>query len=437
MSVCAKCNSSIRGESGIRCEGVCGKLYHLSLTCAGVDKYSSTIIGEKNNMVRLMCDECVTYIQNVDLVMQDMQMSVKRNNSILNEYKQEFEDIMKTSQNEIKALLEAVESRYTQRVAAMERSQKLFEKKIGEMKSLFDMVEEVKNKTEIIGKDSEKVQSEIKKITSNKVDKQISYAEAMKYNKKKEEVPHLKKDVAIIVKPKAKQTVEKTKQDLNSKVDPKNLKISNIASKSNGVMVIHSENTDERDKIKAAIETNIGKEYEIKVPEMVRPSFIVKGVNFKGDEATLIDTIKKQNVHISESALKIVKKIERKRGNTVVFDIIIEIERDDFSKILAAERINIGWERCKVYDAISVLRCYKCKGFNHKASECRNEEVCHKCHASHNSKTCNENPINKCLNCIKAKEKLNLPLEINHDTFDKECPCYMNKLQVRKRKLGY
>ncbi|XP_067637542.1 uncharacterized protein [Eurosta solidaginis] len=157
------------------------------------------------------------------------------------------------------------------------------------------MVEEVKKQAELIGKDNEKVHTEIKKINSNNNEKRVSYADAIRNNNKKSEVPQLKKDVAIIVKPKGKQTSEKTKQDLNNKVDPKNLKISNIETRNNGVMVIHSENNDEREKIKLAIENNIDREYEVKVPEQIRPSFVVTGIMFKYENDVLIDTIKKQN----------------------------------------------------------------------------------------------------------------------------------------------
>ncbi|XP_017462848.1 PREDICTED: uncharacterized protein LOC108356236 [Rhagoletis zephyria] len=388
-------------------------------------------------MIRFMCDECITYIQNVDLVLQVMQMSVKKNNSILNEYKSEFEETMKKSQNEIKSLLEAVETRYTQRVAMMEKSQKLFEKKIGEVNNLYEMVEEVKNKTETIGKDNEKMHSEIKKLNNNTNEIQMSYAETIKNNIKKKALPELKNDVAIIVKPKVKQAVEKTKIDLNSKVDPKNLNISKIVSKNNGVMVIHSQNNDEREKIKDAIEKNIGKEYEIKVPNSIRPSFLIAGMNFKYENSDLIESIKKQNNNLIQGSLKVLKQFERNRGNIKVYNAIIEIDKEDFTKILAAERINIGWDRCKVFDAINVLMCYKCKGFNHKSADCKNEEACHKCHGKHNDKTCEENPINKCLNCIKANTNLNLALDINHDTFDRHCQCYNNKLEIKKQKLGY
>lgn len=344
---------------------------------------------------------------------------------------------MKKSQNEIKSLLEAVESRYFERIHMMEKSQELFEKKIGEVKNLYDVIDDVRKRTELIGKDNEKVQSEVKRLSNNTNDLYMSYADVIKSDKRAKAVPELKSDVAIIVKPKLKQSAEKTKRDLIAKVDPKSLKITNVETKNNGVMIIQSENNCERDKIKVAIEKNIGSEYDIKAPDPLRPSFTVSRMTLKYDQIELVELLKKQNTFLSQTSLKVVKQFEIKKNNNSYYNAIVEIDKEDFTKVLAAESLNIGWERCKVFDAVNVLICHKCKGFNHKFADCKNDEACQKCHGKHNAKICNENPINKCLNCIRANSNFHMSLEINHDTYDKHCPCYINKLQIRKKKLGY
>ena len=75
-------------------------------------------------------------------------------------------------------------------------------------------------------------------------------------------------------------------------------------------------------------------------------------------------------------------------------------------KHLAAEKINIGWERCKVYDSIRALPCFRYKGFNHKATNCKNDEDCVKYHGRHRNFECNERQIKKCINCIRQMENL-------------------------------
>lgn len=70
-------------------------------------------------------------------------------------------------------------------------------------------------------------------------------------------------------------------------------------------------------------------------------------------------------------------------------------------------------------DGVDILCCFKCKGFNHKASECKNNEVCVECLEDHKTNECNKERINKCINCERANEKLKLDLDENHNTRSK------------------
>ena len=47
----------------------------------------------------------------------------------------------------------------------------------------------------------------------------------------------VQKQVSLIIKPKERQKIEKTKQDLNSNVDPVNLNITNIENWKNGTII--------------------------------------------------------------------------------------------------------------------------------------------------------------------------------------------------------
>lgn len=139
---------------------------------------------------------------------------------------------------------------------------------------------------------------------------------------------------------------------------------------------------------------------------------------------------------MSQTDIKITQLYQVNKNGNTYYNAVLELDVKVFAKILAEERLNVGWERCKVYDAVQVLRCFKCKGFNHKAKDCGETEVCTKCHGAHISKECNETAINKCINCIRANKDLNMGLDINHDTMDRLCPVYQQKLNVRKKTYG-
>lgn len=450
MPECFKCKNSIRGETGIRCAGVCGKVFHIAIKCSGIDQYSTNIIGT-NSMIKFICEDCIMYIHNVDHVLKDMQDSVNKNKGNLAEYKTEFQDSLKKHESEIKNLLETIESRYMDRLSYLISAQKSCEKNLTEIQKICSSTKNVENQNKKICEElinnknnNEKIYEEVKKIVNNNNNKEgtVTYSEAVKRTSNENKhskvlvLPELKKDVPLILKPKGKQGSEKTKEDLNKKVDPKNLKISNIETKHNGVIIIESENNTEREKIKAALEKTMCDNYEVRVPNVINPRFIITSMVFKHEDEEIVEKLKKQNQVIESSHLKLVKYYEVNRNNKKLFNAILETDADSFPKILRAEKLNIGWERCKVYDGIEVPHCYKCKGFNHKAVDCKNDEVCMKCFEKHKTSECNKEAVIKCINCVRANNKLKLGLNENHSTYSKLCPVYQNKLDTKKKKLG-
>lgn len=111
MDECSHCKAPLRGESGIRCRGVCGTIFHQNIRCCIINAL------EVNKFVKFMCDDCVIYIHNVDLVLLDIQ-EVNKNN--LREYKYEFEMSLRNNESEIKSLLEAIEKRYEERMQKLQ-----------------------------------------------------------------------------------------------------------------------------------------------------------------------------------------------------------------------------------------------------------------------------------------------------------------------------
>lgn len=84
------------------------------------------------------------------------------------------------------------------------------------------------------------------------------------------------------------------------------------------------------------------------------------------------------------------------------------------------------------------MRCFKCKDFNHKSTECnKREETCLKCLGNHRTQECNREEIIKSINCSRANEKLNLGLDENHLMLSRLCPVYLNKLEIKKKRIGY
>ena len=130
---CKKCKQLIRGETGIHCEGICKNVFHTKTKCSGLEDYALNALNQYS-MLRFMCENCVTYIHNMDHVMKNLQCEINRNNILINEYKGEFESTLKHNENEIKQLLEAIENKYSERIRAMQKVQGKCDLNIREVK---------------------------------------------------------------------------------------------------------------------------------------------------------------------------------------------------------------------------------------------------------------------------------------------------------------
>lgn len=436
MPECSKCKSAIRGESGVRCEGICKKEFHPTVKCCGVDQYNIKIL-DSNSFIRYMCDDCIQYVHNLDLVLAEVQEEVRKNKQHLIDYKDEFEESLKRNAVEMKKLLEAIEKRYELRMKKLDEVQKSYESNIKDIGKLCENVNDVKSKNNKLcselREENEKMCNEIKKtiIDTNVNQNKPLYSELVKTG-----LPKINKQMPLIVKPKEKQGVDKTKQELNKKVDPVNLKITNVENRSNGTIIIRSENNEERDKIKSAIEVEMGENYEIKVATPFNLDVIVTDISYKYTEDEIMTKLRRQNPLIGEKDIKIISTFETKRNNRTIHNVKLNIDNETYENIMRAQRVNIGWERCRVFDGTSVKQCYKCRGYNHIATECKNQEICIKCHGNHKPNECNNEQMIKCINCIRENRRLNLGLDENHVTNDKKCPVYQNKLASKKKRLG-
>jgi hypothetical protein len=277
-------------------------------------------------------------------------------------------------------------------------------------------------------------------VVDQKVCQEISYSETLKSNKSDstKHVPVMNKNLPLIVIPKNKQNTDKTKFDLNTKVNPIDLKIKNVVDRNNGKILIETDTTENRDKIRNELEKTIQTDYDIKIPMDLKPCFEIVHMSNNFSESEIIMKLKKQNTFLEFSELKVVKIRKFTKFNKELTNAIIEVDKLCFPKIIEAEKLCIGWEKCKVFDAINVRRCNKCKGYNHKSSECKNQETCLKCHKDHKTSTCTEKEeLKECINCKKANEKFNVGVKIDHKTTSFDCPVYQNKLREKKAKIGY
>jgi hypothetical protein len=150
----------------------------------------------------------------------------------------------------------------------------------------------------------------------------------------------------------------------------------------------------------------------------------------------IIQSIVKQNKNLIEDdgKFKLLKKIAKKDK---IYTLIFEVDHSTHKLFLANGKINVKWQKCFVYDAFNVLRCFNCSRLGHKSCDCkRNKPTCQKCSGDHKSSECTCD-VPKCINCVESNNKFNLSHDTAHPSFSPECPTMLHRLKSLKSFLHY
>ena len=169
------------------------------------------------------------------------------------------------------------------------------------------------------------------------------------------------------------QESKKTLEAVQKYVDPTALEvgINEIRTVREGGVVIKCKNKEEINKIKIVAEKKLGKSYKVNTPDLKNPNIKILDINRELTADELIEAIKNQNAFLNyESVLLNVKVIKKMKTKWMA---IAECDAVSFNKIIKENGLLfLDWSRCRVFEYISVFRCYKCGGFDHKADQCTN-----------------------------------------------------------------
>lgn len=281
-----------------------------------------------------------------------------------------------------------------------------------------------------------KLSSEIKnqQLAVGKGEAGMSYADKLK-SKKYEPV--------LVIKPKSEgQTSTTTKEEVKRLIDPTEIEISGLKNVSNGGIVIECKNEQAVAKLREEAHSKLGDKYNVNEPKKRKPYVKIIGMREHRSPDDIVNKIKSQNHFLDTEKVNIrvthVARMRASDGRSARYLAYAEVDATNYQRMLEEKKINIGWDICKVFSAVTVTRCFKCCGYNHKAKECRKEMRCPRCAGSHNVKDCNVmDEEMKCINCIETVSKLNLNIGVNHAAWDPECPVFKRKLQVEERKIDF
>lgn len=206
---------------------------------------------------------------------------------------------------------------------------------------------------EIIREEIESVKQEIedmRKMIQDGVSGQTKEVKGS-YN---EAVKERKKEKVIIVKLKIEQESEATKKSIKEKINIKSMDvgISRLKKCSKGTVILSCETEKEIEKLKVAVQENMGEGFKVTESSQVKPKIKIVNVEeeLQLEDEKLIDVIKTQNGidEIKGREMKIVKRIikgrvhERNGRGWEQASVIIEVDEGTHQELLNTDNLSDG-----------------------------------------------------------------------------------------------
>lgn len=314
----------------------------------------------------------------------------------------------------------------------------------GELKSLRPLAKHICEIKELIIKENKTVRTKIdKNIEDIKLNMETkTYAEITRNDTINVEASKCKKhEPIIIVKPKDKEQKNTvTKDEIKQNIDPVDFGVTGIRNFKQGAVIVECKNINATKKMEEQILSKMGEKYDVNTPKPKNPKLKIIGLSDKYTPEEIVSKIKMQNDYLqtidSKIEIKFIKEVKTKRGD-VNYTIFTEVDGKTYHRMLQEGKVNIGWDRCRVFDNISLLKCYKCNGYMHKAQDCRSEKACSRCSGSHDNDNENCQRDIQCVNCKKMNDRLKLQLPTNHFAWSDECSVHMRKIEAEKKKIDF
>lgn len=181
-------------------------------------------------------------------------------------------------------------------------------------------------------------------------------------------------------------------------------------------------------KLQTQLQTRAAfQQLQIKKPKEHLYNVKIIGLDEDTDIDTLTENMVKQNCLTCEPTdIKVLKTWKGKRGGTVV----LALNRRGVKAMKDKTHVNIGWNRCPVFDHIFLPRCTRCAAHGHSANVCDGPMRCVWCgREGHHSEECRN--VARCRVCVE--ERRNTDQE--HPMMSWDCPVYRDRLDAEKRRI--
>lgn len=241
---------------------------------------------------------------------------------------------------------------------------------------------------------------------------------------------------SIIIKPKINQNIEETKAKVYALIKPKEIGvgINNTKTTRHGSIIIKCSTKDETNKLQEEAIKKIGADYEVETTKLRLPKIRIPGYTGNMDKAEIEESFRVQNKFInSEDSIKVTYIKGNKDKSKTIY---VECSSQLFIKLVTHQKIYLGWDRLRVYEDLSIPRCYNCQEYYHKSNQCNNRKICAKCTGEHDTRNCHSTQ-KTCHNCTVTNRKYNTEYNVNHESGSQQCPTLEYHQKQLKTKIDY
>jgi hypothetical protein len=390
----AKCMVEIKdGEKTIKCVGLCKREYHTKCTDQSIRNLWDKL-DASNKTICYRCESCAQIEDKFSHALFDLTNEIRRRDAKINESH--------------KLMMEKIKELESMITASRANADERFEK-------VCDQIDTVKAVAE--------------NAPMQRIDEE-SWAVVARKQKQKKVKQH-----PVIIKPINESMKRRdVRQSMNAALDAAEFETNGIDFISKNGIVLRCADEKTQEAIIEKLSTNANDVIATK-PKVFLPKVkILRVYDPEDNDDVFIEQIKKQNSEAKFDHCRMLKRENvMKNGSKVenCFNMVIELDNESYETVMNERRIRHQFERYKVVDNIYIRRCYKCFGFNHNASECKNSRACPVCAGDHEKGKCPTKEV-KCINCVKKNEYLKLNLDVKHEAWSRTCPSYLNKLSKSK-----
>lgn len=234
---------------------------------------------------------------------------------------------------------------------------------------------------------------------------------------------------------------EATRKIIKSKLKPSEYNMCGVSSTKKGGMIVQCPTSAEREKLKTDATAQLGDQFVVSAPVKLRPRARIFGFSEEYNAIDLVKMLREQNTEVfsSESYVcvaHIFKAKSTRSGSNPRYGAKLELDAETFKRIIASDKIFIGWDSCFVEEDVNIRRCFKCWGFDHVSLKCELIQRCPKCCGNHNQTQCESSTL-KCAVCTDAVSRNHLKIDTDHSVFSTTCPSYVHRVSQQRNRIDY